>query len=177
MRLFVAINFNDEMKKGLAGVTETLRVNAVKGNFTLTDNLHLTVEFIGETRNAAGAIRALETVECEAFTLKTTGPGCFGGGRVCWLGVERSEGLTALYEQVHRALSSEGFRLEERPFKPHLTLAREVAFQHGFDWNALKVSPLVSPVTEVSLMKSERIGGRLVYTPVKKRALAGEIRL
>lgn len=74
MRLFVAINFNDEMKKGLAGVTETLRVNAVKGNFTLTDNLHLTVEFIGETRNAAGAIRAIETVECEAFTLKTTGP-------------------------------------------------------------------------------------------------------
>lgn len=172
MRLFVAINFNDEMKKELAGVTETLRANTLKGNFTLIDNLHLTVEFIGETQNAAGSIRALESVECEAFTLKTAGPGSFGGGRVCWLGVERNEGLTALYEQVHRALLNEGFRLEERPFKPHLTLAREVVFQHGFDWNALMVRPLVSPVTEVSLMKSERIGGRLVYKPIKKRALA-----
>lgn len=48
MRLFYAINFDDTVKKRLSDIQNALRARAVRGNFTLPDNLHLTLAFIGE---------------------------------------------------------------------------------------------------------------------------------
>ncbi|MEF2562283.1 MAG: hypothetical protein UI647_05790, partial [Negativibacillus sp.] len=54
------------------------------------------------------------------------------------------------------------------PFAAHLTLGREVLLEEGFNLktfsNALPTMQM--PVERVSLMKSERINGRLVYTEV-----------
>ena len=48
MRLFYAITFDENVRRKLAGIQDALRVQAVRGNFTLFENLHLTVAFIGE---------------------------------------------------------------------------------------------------------------------------------
>ena len=65
-------------------------------------------------------------------------------------------------------MEQEGFKLEDRPFAAHLTLGREVLLEEGFELKTFsKNLPSVqTPVERVSLMKSERVNGRLVYTEV-----------
>ena len=65
-------------------------------------------------------------------------------------------------------MEQEGFKLEDRPFAAHLTLGREVLLEEGFELKAFsKNLPSVQmPVERVSLMKSERVNGRLVYNEV-----------
>ena len=48
MRLFIAINFNNENLVKLSDAAGILRKNSVKGNFTRTENFHLTLAFRGE---------------------------------------------------------------------------------------------------------------------------------
>ena len=94
------------------------------------------------------------------------GAGRFGD--LWWAGVEPSRGLSALAESIQRALRERGFHVERRPFRPHVTLAREVRASAPL---RLDVPRMTMPVKRVSQMKSERAGGRLVYTEVWGRDL------
>ena len=69
-------------------------------------------------------------------------------------------------QQVQQAFSQKGFSLEKRPFAAHLTLGRQVLLPEGFDLKAFSKTLPASTmqVERVSLMKSERINGRLTYT-------------
>ena len=48
MRLFIAINFNDDTHNRLIALRDELRSRSERGNFSLPENLHLTLAFIGE---------------------------------------------------------------------------------------------------------------------------------
>lgn len=48
MRLFVAVNLNDEMKDVLMDIQDAMRTYGVRGRETHPDNMHLTLAFIGE---------------------------------------------------------------------------------------------------------------------------------
>jgi len=48
MRLFIAINFSSETKKQLMALCDELRKTSIQGRFSLQENLHLTLAFIGE---------------------------------------------------------------------------------------------------------------------------------
>jgi 2'-5' RNA ligase len=48
MRLFVAINFNDDTRSRLLALGEEIRSHSVRGNFSAPENLHLTLAFLGE---------------------------------------------------------------------------------------------------------------------------------
>lgn len=48
MRLFIAIEFTDLVKKHLANEIKLLKNYSSSGNFTLVENLHLTLVFLGE---------------------------------------------------------------------------------------------------------------------------------
>src|SRR5207344_3659032 len=62
------------------------------------------------------------------FDLTLAGTGAFpesGAPRVLWMGVEQGkDGLMAVEREVSARLSGLGIPREERPFNPHLTLAR-----------------------------------------------------
>jgi 2'-5' RNA ligase len=66
------------------------------------------------------------------------------------------------------ALTAAGFETEKRPYRPHLTLAREAVFKGGFDLAGFSrtLNPIRARIDKLSLMKSERLGGRLTYTEV-----------
>ena len=51
MRLFVAIQLSDEMKKALVGCMHDLKKQGVDGKFVPAQNLHMTLAFIGEYDN------------------------------------------------------------------------------------------------------------------------------
>ena len=65
MRLFVAITLSDEMKKTVTGTLHSLKKAGVKGSYVPSQNLHLTLAFIGEVKDSSAVKEALglENVE------------------------------------------------------------------------------------------------------------------
>ena len=175
MRLFYAILLSEELLDALCTVQDALRTGTARANFIRRENLHLTLAFLGETQNLDGARRAGEGLAARQFPLRLRGAGSFSrcGKELFWAGVEESRALTALREELAARLREEGFRLEERPFLPHLTLARDAAPDAPFDRGAFArlVPPVSMRVEAVSLMRSERPGGVLTYTELFRAAL------
>lgn len=95
------------------------------------DRLHLTVRFIGEVddRQAAAVGAALQPpVAVAPFDLSLAGAGAFPGGgspRVLWLGIaDGRNALLAAERDISARLAKLGIAEEDRPYSPHLTLAR-----------------------------------------------------
>ena len=121
MRLFLAINFDDEVKSKLLQCQESLRRASVSGNFTRPENLHLTLVFLGETSpaHARGIQRVMDCAPNEPFTLQFEGMGKFGD--TWWVSIRQCPALTGLYDHLSQGLRAAGFTIESRSFKPHLT--------------------------------------------------------
>lgn len=175
MRLFIAILFSEEIKDKLCDAINVLRASAARGNYTNRDNLHLTLVFIGETNRTGDIEKAIETVNAEPFTLTVGGVGTFkrNGGDIYWAGVKLSNELLSIYRQLYATLSADGFSLENREYKPHLTLGREVVLPAGVDKKCMEAvcTEMTMPVKAIHLMKSEGMNGKLVYTPIYKKEL------
>ena len=165
MRLFVAVRFSPEVRAALLEAVSALRRRG-GGTFTRPENLHLTLAFIGETADLTGAKAALDRA-CTGgpFSLTVGGLGRFGD--LWWAGVRDGGKLAVLAKRVQDALRQEGFPIERRPWKPHVTLVRR---WRGPDPD-VGVREASMRVERVSLMKSERVDGKLVYTEVYGRRL------
>ncbi len=175
MRLFIAINFNDEIKNSLCTTIQRLKQYAKQGNFTRRENLHLTLTFIGETEKVDAVRRAMDKVTSETFNLSMCGIGKFrrDGGDIYWIGVKKDSALSTIHNQLCGELAKVGFTIENREFKPHLTLGREVILDDNFKNDEFsKVIPGIGmKVEKISLMKSERINGKLIYTEIYTKEL------
>jgi RNA 2',3'-cyclic 3'-phosphodiesterase len=95
------------------------------------DNLHVTLKFLGNTDvNQLADIRALlerATQAQKACDLTIARLGVFPHAQrpnVVWAGLEGADVLTALATELETGLEPYGFPRENRPFVPHLTLAR-----------------------------------------------------
>ena len=172
MRLFYAVNFDNTTIKQLLDFQDMLRAQAVKGNFTLPDNLHLTLAFIGEVSpdRSGPLLQIAETFKVTPFELRLQGLGRFrrDGGDILWVGIEESKSLSSIYNKLNSHITDAGFHIEKRKFTPHLTLARGARLRPEFDLSACSahLNPIVTEVKKISLMKSERINGRLTYTEI-----------
>ena len=166
MRLFVAIHFSREVKNVLLSAIDELKAQTVSGKFTSPENLHLTLAFIGESDKVLAIRTAIDSCAIPPFEMAVSGTGHFGN--LYWVGIEFSQKLKALAESLQSELRISGFDIENREFKPHITLARQVETSSPVSLNIKRTAMTVS---RISLMKSERIGGRLTYTEVYGRAL------
>ncbi|HEY6839557.1 MAG TPA: RNA 2',3'-cyclic phosphodiesterase [Geobacteraceae bacterium] len=124
-RLFVAIDLPQETKESVRAICHGLP----EARWVPQEQLHLTLRFIGDADSRLfAAIKAcLLEVKGESFSLTLAGIGHFPPGkraRVLWVGMERCETLLKLAQDVECALVSAGLPREERPFSPHITLAR-----------------------------------------------------
>ena len=130
MRLFIAIEIPEDIRTGFASLLKEFRSVAPQVKWVRAENLHVTLKFLGETepaklgalRNVLSAVRSAEPV-----SLEFRGLGFFPNDkrpRVFWAGMEASANLKSLAADVDQATHRLGFPLEERPFTPHLTLAR-----------------------------------------------------
>jgi len=168
MRLFTAILLDSTVKSALTEAISDLKKLSRSGSFTTPENLHLTVNFIGETNKLEYARRAIAKTRFSPFPLRLGEIGCFerSGGDIVWAGCAASSELTALYSNLYANLKAEGFVLETRKYTPHLTLGRQVVLLDGKTLRDIKFRGGSMPVAKVSLMRSDRINGRLTYTEV-----------
>lgn len=133
MRLFVAIQAPDTWREAAQEVQRTLPAS-VRDHARLVDagNLHITLRFIGEV--AAEQAPALDRALAGALppvqlSLHLDGVHTFGGPArtsAVWLGVGGDlDALHALATRADHAVATAlGVPAEDRPFTPHLTLAR-----------------------------------------------------
>lgn len=166
MRLFIAVRFSEEIHDLLLESIASLKAQSLSGSFTSPQNLHLTLAFIGETNRISAIHRAMDEPPAAPFPLTVRSCGRFGN--LWWAGVEDSLVLSRLAAQLQNSLRHVGFSIESRPFKPHITLGRQIVPRNSI---SLTVPPASMMVEKISLMKSERLGGRLTYTPVYERSL------
>ena len=169
MRLFIAINFTDETRARLLTLRDELRAQSARGNFSLPENLHLTLAFLGECdiRQADAAKKAIAAVEFTPIDIIIDRVGRFrrDGGDIWWAGAREIPALMALQRDLTEQLLAAGFTLERRRYSPHITLGREVVT----DVAPWKIESFGEMVSRMDLMKSERIQGKLMYTAIYSR--------
>ena len=164
MRLFIALPMSEEARGAILAGADELRAKIPAANYSRAENLHITLAFIGES-NRVDALKACIDEVCRApFTVTVGGSGRFGD--LVWAGVRVSPPLAALERRLRVSLQRAGFHIENRPFHPHITIAREAP------GSLLPHVPEVTMAADrVLLMRSDRQNGRLVYTPVYERRL------
>ena len=164
MRLFIAINFNNNTRSQLLALRDDLRSRAESGRFSLPENLHLTLAFIGEVSpKKVDKIKAImDTVIFEPFEVSIERLGTFSRRTLWWAGLREDKPLMDLQREIVYKLALYGFEMDGRKYSPHITLGREVIT----DVKPWQVEPFGETVSFIDLMKSERINGKLTYTAV-----------
>jgi 2'-5' RNA ligase len=132
MRLFVALEVPEPVRREVARRVAGLRDRLPRARWVDLEKIHLTLLFLGET--PADKVPALSAKLREAFAkhppmaVRLSGGGTFPPkrpARVAWIGLEAPEELAAVQaDAVAAAVEAVGFEPEERPFRPHVTLAR-----------------------------------------------------
>ena len=134
MRLFTAIDLDDAARDAVARLQRRLSERP-SGDRSLKwvdpSRMHLTLVFLGEVADARvpAIVESLSPpIDVPRFAIAFQGLGVFpprGAPRVLWLGVAQgAAALAAVQGHVVKRLESLGVALEDRPFHPHLTLAR-----------------------------------------------------
>lgn len=170
MRLFIAINFDNETKRRIIDVQDHLR-ELGRGNFTREENLHLTLAFLGEVPAARldEVKRVMDAVTVRSMKLNFARIGCFArDSELWWIGAEDNRTLSGLQRALVSELKSADLPVDSKKFKPHITLAREMHIGRK-DAKELLPEAFSTDISAISLMVSERINGKLTYTEIYRR--------
>lgn len=161
MRLFIAIHFTKQIEQLLFQAIQQLKQQSLSGNYTRPENLHLTLSFIGETSETAVLKEILQDTASAIipFPLMIKGYGHFGS--LWWIGIQNNPALIQYVSNLRGALLKKGFAVDTKAFKPHITIARQLQPRAHV---SLQLPPAEMMVNRVSLMQSQRINGKLIYT-------------
>lgn len=177
MRLFIAVNFDEQTVNRLVDQQQLVKRFAVKGNFSRRDNLHLTLAFIGERpiEDVLVLKKIVDSIEAPPFPLVLDHMGYFArnGRDIWWAGIAKNPTLQSLQQSLVEHLRSAGFAIDRRPFSAHITLSRETRLAHGEDHKNLAgpSKAIHTEVKRVSLMESTRIDGLLTYRELHAKHL------
>jgi RNA 2',3'-cyclic 3'-phosphodiesterase len=191
MRLFIGVELDDRVKAAAGDVAERLRQRlqraapALVARWVATENLHITIWFIGEVgdeRAAAIADVLRHPFETHAFDLALAGCGAFppaGPPRVFWIGVGGGQAaMQSLYGEVGHRLAPLGFEPERRAYTAHLTVARVKDPGRGTSrvvrdtLAELPASCGSSPIQAVTLFRSRLSPRGAAYEPLVRVPLS-----
>jgi 2'-5' RNA ligase len=141
-RLFIGVPLDETARERIAAIVEQVRATEPPGRgvrWVRLDGLHLTLRFLGPTpeERIAALTDAIQAAAAGTgrIALRIAGAGAFpshGRPRALWLGIaEGADRLDALAGRLDEALEQAGWDREERPFRPHLTLARADGVRSG----------------------------------------------
>jgi RNA 2',3'-cyclic 3'-phosphodiesterase len=134
VRAFIAIELPSEAKRELTRLQQRLKQSCgnCPARWVAAGSIHLTLNFLGAMPlNGLDAVKQAMLQACalsRQFDLALDGPGAFPNlvrPSVVWVGLNGDTGkLAQLQKRLGQLLASAGFKAEDRPFSPHLTLAR-----------------------------------------------------
>jgi 2'-5' RNA ligase len=132
IRSFLAIELPRTIRKKIEEVQKDLKLSHADVRWVDPEKIHLTLKFFGNIDESRidPIVKSIEgsTQVTSPFLLAVRGMGAFPhfkNPRVIWMGlVDGKETLIAFQKELEKELEEIGFKPEERPFQPHLTLGR-----------------------------------------------------
>ena len=186
IRSFIAIELPEPVRRQIEAFVQELRKSDAQVGWVRIEGVHLTLKFLGNVAPEliedikpalagaalqSGPIR-IEPKGCGAFpTIKSP--------RVVWVGLGGQINLLAELEQrVEAAMVPLGFKPEDRPFRPHLTVGRvkgrqrlQALQQILLEHRDFAAEPF--DAAEVVLYKSDLRPDGARYTPLFKAPFSG----
>lgn len=129
MRAFIALEVPDGTTSQIADMARQLSAR-VHGRFLPRHTYHLTMAFLGDVDEAKirRAMDALEAAcgQAKPIELRFRGLGTFGKPQdaTLWMDMEPTSALMQLAAAIRENLERESVPFDEKPFKPHITIAR-----------------------------------------------------
>lgn len=132
IRTFVAVEMSPAVRDAAVAVIGDLSPSGADVKWVARDNMHLTLQFLGQvpadTINDVCLAVTEAVAGCEPLELEIRGLGAFPNARrprTIWLGVAAGrEELATVQKRAQKALKKLGFKPEDRAFSPHLTIGR-----------------------------------------------------
>jgi len=178
LRLFFALWPDAATRAAIADLALAI-AQETRGRAPAPEKVHLTLAFLGS--QPASLLPTLQSrassIEVPGFKLLLDQLGCWRQSGIAWLGAsEVPPELITLYDRIASACASLGLPKEDRPFAPHLTLARRVTTPA----RRRLVQPVVWPVSSFALVASETHANGAIYRTLASWMLvplrAGEAR-
>jgi 2'-5' RNA ligase len=153
MRLFIGIPLAAAVVEELAAVADRLKSPSDGLRWSAPARWHITLQFLGKTSTEQYAclVPALRQVRFSMFAIQLEKPGFFDRAGIFFAGVGLSPSLVRLQELVVRGTRPCGFVPEDRPYHPHITLARAKGGRSAL--TALK--PRIGDVTPFSAFAAQ----------------------
>ena len=175
MRVFYALVPSEREKQTILRWQEQLEAASESGRFPPPENLHMTLQFLGEI--PPERVETLKEILMTAaqtsgpFSLTLNAYGWFAGKgqERLWYLTGSSPEAAQLSHTLGQLLTENGFMVENRDFIPHITLARRCKLKNGMAPEAAE--PVSVQVQRLWLMESRQIRGSTVYVPVFHAAL------
>lgn len=185
-RIFVAVALAPALLAAVSGMRARLAEAESTLRWVPPENLHFTLKFLGGITppQLAGVVAAAREVAArtQRFSITLAGLGAFPSARrprVVWAGVSSgADHLVALAEDLDVVLRSAHASREDRPFRPHLTIARvrdaapvrdlskEIDALRELEWGCQTVGA-------ICVMESHLRPSGAVYQPVEEVWLRG----
>ena len=132
LRVFLAVELSLDVRRKVAELQRQLRESLPMVNWVRPESMHLTLKFLGyvDTSMVEKVLTAIEPIRTRQapLTLEVQGLGVFPHPRrprILWVGCTGNiPALINLVSHIEAALEPLGFPPEDKPYFPHLTLAR-----------------------------------------------------
>ncbi|MBL1141839.1 MAG: RNA 2',3'-cyclic phosphodiesterase [Proteobacteria bacterium] len=164
-RLFFALWPNDEVRKELRKVSNLYKDENIR--LTKNSNLHITLEFLGEVseQDQAELIQQTNNIISKPFSFELTSIGYWPKPGILWIAPEIiPDELLNLVKQIQTMVKQQGLRIDERPYKPHVTIARKVK------WHTVTKKSIHLPwiVSSFALIVSKPGNSGVYYEPIEE---------
>lgn len=186
MRVFIAVELPEKVKRGIAQVQERIKKTSNRIKWVDSSSMHITLKFLGEVSEDSldGIYRISGEVaeEFSPFTIKIEGTGVFpdyNNPRVIWMGIgEGALQLAEIARKLEEKLHQRGFPRERRKWVPHLTLGRVKQLTDRENIRNLiireeKTPGGVAEIREITVMQSRLTPQGAIYTPLQCFSLKG----
>ena len=126
VRVFIAVEPSAEIRNEISAAGQNLR-GAGRLSFVSPNLMHITLKFLGEVPESQiqKIAASLDDISAAPYTLHASGISTFGRPpRVIKAEVHDGGATASLASDVESRMAKLGFKREEKPFSPHITIAR-----------------------------------------------------
>ena len=171
MRVFVALELPQKTKDNLERSSSQFQEHSNGGNFVPKENFHITLHFLGNiapsdliyVQSAMDAVKDLP-----APNLAVTQFAMLRASDIVCARLKYSAELVSLHDLLGDKLEANGFEVEHRAYRPHVTLIRKKSFNLPFSevTKSVKVYNMPFDATNVVLYESVFGDGGVTYKPL-----------
>lgn len=172
VRLFFALWPDQGVRHLIASNLQHQQIDLNQCRPVSSSNLHLTLHFIGnQTLDEMACLdRQARAVNAEPFDLPIDYSGYFKKPKVLWFASRRApRALNDLHQTLGLQISHCAFEPENRPYSPHLTVARKITAEPPI----VPLKPVLWRVDRFALIESISVPAGVRYEVVESYPLSG----